>query len=182
MTPSRYLIGLVLLVGLSLGQSYLLKASVLDGGGKGLSSVGYRCGLSVGQQAASGLISSTGYDAVLGFWHNPYGGGLPGIEESQSPALAAPLAFSLARSYPNPFSRRATIRYSLAQETEVSLTVIDLSGRVVRTLVHGRQKAGAYKATWDLTRVPSRCLPNGVYFCRLVAGEFQATQKMLKLE
>jgi len=160
---------------------YTLKSVVLDCGGNRLVASGWQCWLSVGQQVASGLISSGSYSGNLGFFHGPHGPA-PGVKEGESRGLVMPLTFSLARSYPNPFSRRATIRYSLAQETEVSLTVIDLSGRVVRMLVHGRQKAGAYKVTWDLTGVPSRCLPNGVYFCRLVAGEFRATQKMLKLE
>ncbi len=181
MTPSRYLIGLALLASLSFAQTYLLRASVLDEGGKRLSSSGYRCGMSIGQQVASGELTSSGYRAILGFWHGPYA---PlGIEEGQFKGNSMlPLTFSLSRNFPNPFSRRTTIRYSLPQETDVNLSVLDVTGRVVRTLVQEKQKPGVYKATWDVGGVPQKRLPKGVYFCRLVAGDYTATRKMVKLE
>ncbi len=89
---------------------------------------------------------------------------------------------AISQTAPNPFSRRTTIRYSLAKETDVDLAVLDVTGRVVRTLVRAKQKAGVYKATWDVGGVPQKRLPKGVYFCRLNAGEFTATRKMVKLE
>jgi flagellar hook assembly protein FlgD len=61
----------------------------------------------------------------------------------------------------------------------VALEVFDLSGRFARTLVSRIQKPGAYSAHWDGTDDRGRKLPSGVYFVRLVAGEFRTACKLL---
>jgi len=83
---------------------------------------------------------------------------------------------------PNPFGRQTAIRYALPYESDVALRVYNTAGRVVTTLVCGRQKAGRYRASWDISGVPAGRLPCGTYFCRLEAGEFTATRKMVKTE
>ncbi len=119
------------------------------------------------------------YDVAL--FGNPFWkpGGVSSIEEPVTARIhiAKP---ELAASVPNPFSQRTAIRYSLPHETEVALRVYNSAGRVVTTLVRGRQKPGRYSVAWDVSGVPAAKLPCGTYFCRIEASEFTATRKMVK--
>jgi hypothetical protein len=166
-----------------LAGAHTLQSLVLGGGGDNALVAGsYRIGLNVGQQVASGVLVGGQYQAVLGFWHNPYGGGFPGIAESEAGSQAVPLAFGLGQGFPNPFGRKMTISYSLARESDVALRVYNSVGRAVTTLADGRQRPGRYTVSWDVSGVPAAKLPCGTYFCRLEAGEHTATRKMVKYE
>lgn len=167
----------LLAAGVVLAQSYSLGPVVLAAGGRELSSSGYRCGLSVGQTLASGPISGTGYLAILGFWHRPYGAG---IGEDEVWAQSQPNRVTLGPNQPNPFSDRTTLRYSLASETDVSLTVLNALGQTVATLVRSRQKPGVYRVDWNPSRASESRLPGGVYFSKLVAGDVTQIRKMVR--
>ena len=94
-----------------------------------------------------------------------------------------PAAFSLASNYPNPFNPATTIRYALPQAADVRLTVYNVVGQVVRTLVAEHQSAGRYLVAWDATNDSGHSLSAGIYFYRLQAGdEFHAVKKMLLLK
>jgi hypothetical protein len=168
----------IALVAGALGQSYVLKTCVIDAGGRQAASSSYRAGISFGQPVASDVITSSSYNAILGFWHP---GLLIGVREPAVNAALEP-SFALGQNVPNPFRDRAIINYSLPAETEVDLKVIDRDGRVVTTLVSSRQKAGRYRITWGLDSRSRAELANGVYFYRLTAGGHTATRKMVKME
>ncbi|HNW61128.1 MAG TPA: M14 family zinc carboxypeptidase [bacterium] len=89
---------------------------------------------------------------------------LPPVVEQ--PAAAAPQAFVLAQNWPNPFNAATTLRYTLAQEAWVRLTLFDARGRSLRTLLSALQPAGTHELRFDAAGLPS-----GVYFCRIEAGE-----------
>jgi hypothetical protein len=88
-----------------------------------------------------------------------------------------PREFSLDQNYPNPFNPSTTIRYSLPADTRVSLKVFDILGREVATLVNGEENGGAKSVVWDGAGMAS-----GEYFCRIQAGNFVATRRMLLLK
>ena len=91
-----------------------------------------------------------------------------------------PAAFTLTSNYPNPFNPATTIQYALPQAADVELTVYNVVGQVVRTLVAEHQSAGRYLVTWDATDDSGHSLSSGLYFYRLQAGdEFHAVKKML---
>ncbi|NUN68892.1 MAG: family 16 glycosylhydrolase [Bacteroidetes bacterium] len=90
---------------------------------------------------------------------------------------AVPHRFSLEQNYPNPFNPSTAIRYSIAAESFVTLTVTDLLGRTVQTLVSERQSAGAYERTFDAS-----ALPSGMYLCRLTANGSTEVMKMQLLK
>jgi bacillolysin len=73
-----------------------------------------------------------------------------------------PNSFSLMQNYPNPFNPSTSISYQLSAASDVNLTVFDVLGRKVATLVNGRQNAGVHTAVFE-----GGNLPSGVYFCRL---------------
>jgi hypothetical protein len=164
-------------------QDYVLRAVTVDGGGSRLTSSGYRAGLSVSQPFASFWLASGSFKGTLGFWPHPYGGSIPGVEEKEDARFQSlPLVFKLAQVSPNPFGRRTVIRYSLARESDVSLRVYNPVGRVVTTLVQAKQSARWYTVSWDVSGVPTAKLPCGTYFCRLEAGEFTATRKIVRTD
>ena len=94
-----------------------------------------------------------------------------------------PAAFSLADNFPNPFNPATTIKYALPQAADVELTIYNVVGQVVRTLVAEHQSAGRYVVEWDATNDSGHSLSAGMYFYRLQAGEeFLEVKKMLLLK
>jgi hypothetical protein len=80
--------------------------------------------------------------------------------------------FNLGQNYPNPFSGTTTIEYTLSERAKVNLSVIDITGKVIRTVVSETQSEGTYKVNVSGLR-------QGIYFYRLVANENKATNKMI---
>ena len=94
-----------------------------------------------------------------------------------------PATFVLADNFPNPFNPATTIKYALPQAADVELTVYNVVGQVVRTLVAEHQSAGRYVVEWDATNDNGHSLSSGIYFYRLQAGsEFREIKKMLLLK
>lgn len=89
-------------------------------------------------------------------------------------AEAVPAPLRLAQNYPNPFRQTTTLRYELAQPQPVTLTVYDVRGRQIATLVNDTQAAGMHEATFDATN-----LPPGLYLYRLSTGSTHLHRAML---
>jgi len=87
----------------------------------------------------------------------------------------------LYQSVPNPFSTRTQIRYQIGQEGNVRLKVYDTQGRLVRSLVSGKQRPGSYTVVWDGRDEQGRIMANGIYFYRLDVPNFTATKKAVLL-
>ena len=92
------------------------------------------------------------------------------------------LTNQLDQNVPNPFNPTTTIRYAIAGENPVNLTIYDVAGRKVRTLVNERQRADVYKIVWDGVNDAGVRAASGVYFYKLVAGKFTQTKKMVLLK
>jgi hypothetical protein len=88
-----------------------------------------------------------------------------------------PTSFALHQNYPNPFNPVTTLRYDLPQESDVTLTIYDITGRMVQTLVNELQQAGMKKVIWNASDVSS-----GVYIYRIQAGNFTQTRKIILLK
>jgi len=82
--------------------------------------------------------------------------------------------YVLEQSYPNPFNPSTVIEYQIPARSHVTLKVYDAVGREVAVLVDEEKPAGRYPVTWD-----AGTLPSGVYFCRITAGAFMHTRKMV---
>ena len=90
-----------------------------------------------------------------------------------------PVRFTLEQNYPNPFNPETRIVYGLPRRSDVTIDILNILGRTVRTLVDESQAAGEYAVTWDGRDGQNRSVASGVYFYRLVTGEYTATRKML---
>lgn len=91
--------------------------------------------------------------------------------------IGIPIKFNLSQNYPNPFNPKTKIDYELPADSKVNLTVFDILGREMISLVNQEQKAGYYTISAD-----SKNLASGTYFYRLIAksgsNEFITTKKM----
>jgi hypothetical protein len=89
-----------------------------------------------------------------------------------------PKTFSLEQNYPNPFNPTTKIRYSIPENTHVTLKVYNLLGQPVRTLVNGFQGTNNYEVTWDGRSDDGILQSSGVYIVRLKAGNKVQSRKM----
>ena len=168
---------LILLPSLSFGQSYILKSSIIDEGGKKIKSSGYICQLSIAQQTASeAWIKSPNYKAIIGFWNSYIS--TSGIEDDQE---ISPSEFYLYQNIPNPVVSGTYIEYALPKATKITLKVYDVMGRAIRTLVTGSQNPGIYKIYWDCRDNSGNEVASGIYFYRMEAKGFRSTKKMIVL-
>ncbi len=99
-------------------------------------------------------------------------------------SLIVPKETTLHANYPNPFNPETWIPYQLATPAEVTLTIYDMNGGVVRRFEVGYQPAGLYQsrsraAYWNGRNMRGESVASGLYFYTLKAGEFTATRKML---
>jgi len=92
-----------------------------------------------------------------------------------------PGSFALHQNFPNPFNPTTEIGYDLAGPAVVTLTLHDLLGRVVHTLVSGPQSAGRYLVRWDGKDEQGRSVASGIYLYRLHAGSFVQTRRLVLL-
>jgi len=84
-----------------------------------------------------------------------------------------PTEFNLGQNYPNPFNPTTLIPFSLPESGSVTLTIYDLNGKIVKTLIAGQLNAGYHKFEIDATKFST-----GIYFYRLQAGSFTDIKKM----
>ncbi|MGB2769137.1 MAG: T9SS type A sorting domain-containing protein, partial [Candidatus Zixiibacteriota bacterium] len=84
-----------------------------------------------------------------------------------------------SQNYPNPFNPRTSIRFALPQDAHVSLTVYNVLGQKVVTLVDEEQPAGYETVWWDGKDATGDEVSSGIYFYRLEADEFLEVKKML---
>jgi flagellar hook assembly protein FlgD len=103
-------------------------------------------------------------------------GGVTGVRD-RTPI--APAAFELAQNHPNPFNPATVIRYSLPQAGFARLSIYDLLGRRVRTLLDGVQPAGAQQVTWDSRDDSGRLVASGIYFYRLESEGLVQTRRLM---
>ncbi len=88
-------------------------------------------------------------------------------------------AYKLGQNYPNPFNPSTQIEFSIPKTEAVNLTVYDVHGRVIKNLVANETyQQGTFKTQWDGTNDAGMRVASGIYFARLTAGTFTATEKM----
>ncbi len=99
-----------------------------------------------------------------------------GVVSVPSDVSPLPWETALYQNYPNPFNPTTFIRYQLAAPGHVEIRIFDLLGREVAILVNEQKPAGTYGVTFE-----GRTLASGVYLCRMTAGQYTATTKLLLL-
>jgi C1A family cysteine protease len=88
---------------------------------------------------------------------------------------------ALEQNYPNPFNGTTTIFYSIGERCDVDLGIYDAAGHAIRVLERTGRAAGRYSVLWNGKDDAGRDVATGVYFCRIKAGKYRETRKVLYL-
>jgi hypothetical protein len=89
----------------------------------------------------------------------------------------ASITYNLEQNYPNPFNPNTLIKYSVAKDGFVNVSIFNLLGEKVATLVNNNMKAGSYEVNFDAS-----FLSSGIYFYSIDAGDFKAVRKMVLMK
>ena len=125
-----------------------------------------------------------GYTEVTGLAYARTG--VTGVKEPGN-NYKLPTDFSLKQNYPNPFNPSTTIEYSLPVTSNVTVTIYNLLGEVVKTLVDGQQNAGFHNVSWNSNDSHGSKVGSGVYFYEIKAdgsngSKFTQIRKMILLK
>lgn len=93
-----------------------------------------------------------------------------------------PANFELSQNYPNPFNPSTTIKYGVSEPTRVRLSIYNIEGQLVSTLVNETQEAGFYSVNWNGRNDFGQQLASGMYIYRIDAGNFVATKKLMLMK
>jgi hypothetical protein len=93
-----------------------------------------------------------------------------------------PSSFALRPTTPNPFTGKTALCFDLPDACATELCVYDVSGRLVRRLVDRTLPAGCHRVVWDSSTDNGKRVPTGIYFARLQASGFRATERLVVLE
>lgn len=117
-------------------------------------------------------------------------GGIPGFSgracysvsyiplDADDANAGVPYAFNLDQNRPNPFNPSTTVNYSLARKSQVNISIFNILGQKVVTLVNGEQEAGRHEAVWEGRDSNGHTVASGIYFYKMIAGDFVQTRKM----
>ena len=89
-------------------------------------------------------------------------------------AIELPQSITLDRAYPNPFNPATTLTFSVPEDINVILQVYDINGRIISKLIDNKMKAGYHSIVWNSDKCSS-----GLYFVKMIAGDFIHTQKLI---
>ena len=93
-----------------------------------------------------------------------------------------PVYFNVFQNFPNPFNPVTTLRYDLPETGLVNITIYDMLGRQVKTLINQTQDAGYKSVIWDATNDYGKPVSAGIYLYQIQAGEYISTKKMVLLK
>ena len=130
-----------------------------------------------GQMPPNGQLPSSNIDLIAA-WIDE--GALEELNTKNN--KSSPERFTLYQNYPNPFNPVTNLDYDLPEDAMVNITVFDMMGKVVRTLVNDQQSAGYKTLQWNATSNSGQPISAGLYIYTIRAGEFSKTRKMILLK
>jgi len=126
------------------------------------------------------ILEVNGASCEFGLDDIYWDGGLVDIEPVAN--NISPAHYRLWQNYPNPFNPSTTIRYELTESADVSLTIHDVRGKIVKVLVSDHMTAGSYSVPWKGQTTSGQTVGTGVYFAKLKVGHDSRVTKMLYLK
>ncbi len=118
-------------------------------------------------------------DGIASYFDNVY---VTQLATSVEDKEIVPTEYSLLQNYPNPFNPETQISYKLSAGGFTSLSVYDLLGREIKTLVSKEQSAGSYTISWNGKNEFGNSVPSGVYMYTLKTGSFCESRKMILMK
>ncbi len=89
---------------------------------------------------------------------------------------------ALLGNHPNPFHAETRIAYEVKDDGPVSISIYNLKGQKIKTLVEGKAKSGRHQAAWNGTDDNGKPVSGGVYICKMRAGDYSSTRKMILMK
>lgn len=189
---NRVTIGLVKMVNAPQQNPYLKPAA---NGGNTVANLHFKLDDPTLQSVEIGTFASADPSHELMFVYNEYVDGVPHVRDltpefvggqvslnARTPNLALPTEFTLSQNVPNPFNPSTQVSFALPTAAKVNLSIYNVLGQHVKTLVDTDMRVGYQTVTWDGTDNTGHTVASGVYFYKLNAGDFTATKKMLMLK
>ena len=105
-----------------------------------------------------------------------------GLQLELSSEISSPETFRLHQNYPNPFNPITNLNYELADDAYVSITIYDMLGRKIRTILNEHQDPGYKSLIWNATNNYGKPVSAGIYLYQIKAGEYISTKKMVLLK
>ena len=102
-----------------------------------------------------------------------------GIELSVEEPNILPSKFELRQNYPNPFNPSTNIKFDIAKNSHVSITIFNLAGQKVSTLINSHLNTGSYTITWHGLDDNGFQLPSGMYFYEMRTPSYQSIKKLV---
>ncbi len=138
----------------------------------------------------SGLTNSNAWPLALNssefLFVGTYGGGVyissqntVSVHENSN---TIPNSFILSNNYPNPFNPNTTITFGLDSDSDVSVKIFNLSGKLISTLQNNFKTKGWHSITWNGTNDSGNKVGGGIYFYQVIAGDFVQTKKMMLMK
>ena len=135
-------------------------------------------------------VALSGDDALVGApqWDFPLGPGYTGIFSGfggvafVEPEVSIPRRSELFQNYPNPFNPSTTFSYGLAEPGQVSLTIYNMLGQLIRTVVDEHQVEGYHEVAWDGRNEVGAAAASGIYVCRMIAENHVETKRMILIK
>ena len=109
-------------------------------------------------------------------------GGNPLSVEDDNSADVIPGTFDLNQNYPNPFNPSTTINFNVPNFSDVKITVYDLNGKLVNTLVDASYASGSYNVVWNGDDINGNKVAAGIYMYNLTSGQNSITNKMVLIK
>ena len=126
------------------------------------------------------------------FLHHDSPGALPGPgnlpkasfvdEEEAASDQSSVTSYQLEQNYPNPFNPTTTIRFALPEAGEVSLSIFNMNGQLMKQMASGKLASGRHQIVWDATNERGARVASGVYLYVIKAGEFSARRKLVLMK
>ena len=107
----------------------------------------------------------------------PEGGDTAIDNHTQTPAISL-----LNQNYPNPFNPSTTISYTMNKAGNANLSIYNVKGQLVNTLVKGKQDFGTHNVVWNGTDANGNIVPSGIYFYRFTTDNHSETKKMMLMK
>jgi len=129
-------------------------------------------------------------DYTKTWWGNEWGGStrsewkaivlsnptsVPDLTSSET----TPVQFKLHQNFPNPFNPQTVISFELPITSTVEITIYNLMGQKLRTLISDEKEAGSYHVSWDAKDDKGNLVSSGIYLYKMKAGDLVQTHKML---
>ena len=112
-------------------------------------------------------------------FHGPVFAGLTSVDMQK---LSASDNYTLSQNYPNPFNPETTIEFGIPTPGFVEISIYDINGKLIRTLVSGQRSAGNHIVKWNASDEAGNRLTSGVYYYQVKVGDFQQTHKMILMK